>query len=247
MTTRFKLGKTPARHAIKLKLRDYATALPATPDVFGHEALLPANVGMLGNDQFGDCVWAGAAHETILWNLEAGATVTFTADDSLADYAAVTGFKPTDPSSDQGTDMQVAAAYRKATGVIDASGNRHTVAAYLAVEGLEEAASAAYLFGACGIGIQVPSSAQDQFSAGEPWDVVDGSSIDGGHYVPLVGRAANGNYLVITWGRVQEATPAFLERYQDEAIAYLSDEFLTGGKSLEGFDLPTLTADLAAL
>lgn len=247
MTTRYKLGKTPARHAVKLSLFDFIKHLPKVPAVFGHGNLLPVDVGMLGNDQYGDCVFAGAAHETMLWNDEAGHPVTFVTQDALADYTAVTGFNPVDPSTDQGTDMQVAASYRKKTGIIDALGTRHKVAAYVAVHTLNEATIAAYLFGACGIGIQVPESAQQQFADGDPWDVVRGSQIIGGHYVPLVGRAANGNYLVITWGKVQEATPRFLKRYMDEGVAYISEECLTGGKSPEGFDIDQLNADLAEL
>jgi hypothetical protein len=34
-----------------------------------------AHWGMLGNDHYGDCVWAGAAHETMLWNKEAARNV----------------------------------------------------------------------------------------------------------------------------------------------------------------------------
>jgi len=85
----------------------------------------------------------------------------------------------------------------------------------------------------------------DQFNAGKPWDVVPGSTIEGGHYVPLV--AHRENLEVVTWGRVQQMTPAFLERYNDESIVYLSPEMLTAGKSPEGFNLVQLQADLAAL
>ena len=79
----FKLGKKPARPgAVKFKLANYLEKLklPTPPKVFGHEGLIGANWGMLGNDQYGDCVWAGAAHETMLWNKEAARTVTFSND-----------------------------------------------------------------------------------------------------------------------------------------------------------------------
>jgi len=33
----------------------------------------------------------------------------------------------------------------------------------------------------------------------------------------------------------------------DEGVVYLSEEMLTGGKSLEGFNLAQLRADLAAI
>jgi hypothetical protein len=248
MTHDYKLGKTPARKgAVKLKFINFLHHLPPVPAVFGHEGLLPTDVGMLGNDQYGDCVWAGAAHETILWNTEAQHAVTFDEQSVLADYTAVTGFNPQDPTTDTGTDVQAAASYRRTTGILDSRGQRHRVAAYVALDSVGEVATAAYLFGAVGVGIRVPSSAQTQFEAGQPWDVVAGDTIEGGHYVSLVGRNARGNYVVITWGRTQEVTPAFLRTYLDEAIAYISEEALVGGKSPEGFNIAQLRQDLANL
>jgi hypothetical protein len=75
---------------------------------------------------------------------------------------------------------------------------------------------------------------------------VAGSSIDGGHYVPLVGRQADGLHIV-TWGKDWPMTEAFLKAYCDEALAYLSVEDLVNQKSPEGFDYDSLTADLADL
>ena len=67
----FKLGKKPARPgAVRLKLASYtnAAALPPLPASFGHDAIIGARGwGMLANDRYGDCVWAGAAHETMLY------------------------------------------------------------------------------------------------------------------------------------------------------------------------------------
>src|SRR3954454_20075859 len=107
-----KLGKLPARKdAVRLKLRDYldTTVLPKPPKDFGHEDLVPGAWGMLGNSAVGDCVLAGAAHETMLWNAEAGKTVTFDDKSVLSDYSVITGYNPAEPNSDHGTDMQVAA------------------------------------------------------------------------------------------------------------------------------------------
>jgi hypothetical protein len=249
-TTQYKLGKTPARPgAVKMKLSDYLAKpqLPVPPANFGHYEII-SNYGMLGNDQYGDCVWAGAGHETMMWCEEVGSTVSFTDKGVLSDYSKVTGFKPNDPSTDNGTDMQLAASYRRKTGVVDAAGKRHKVVAYLAlVKGnLDQQISAAYLFGAVGIGIKFPKSAMDQFNAGKPWDVVAGSPIDGGHYIPLVGRS-NGNLVVITWGKIQQMTPAFFKKYNDESIVYLTKEDLKANVTPEGFNISQLQSDLAAL
>lgn len=247
----FKLGKTPAREdAVKLKFGAYLTkTLPKPPATGGHRDLLTHVVlGMLGNDRAGDCVWAGAAHETMLWNEEATSIIPFTDTSVLSDYTAVTGYNPADPSTDNGTDMQVAAKYRQDTGVLDANGKRHKVGAYLAIEKGNKAQimQAIYLFGAVGIGIQFPGSAMDQFNAGEDWTVVKGAQIEGGHYIPGISYDAKFVYIV-TWGKVIRANWAFIKKYMDEGVVYLSPEMLVAGKSLEGFDLATLQAELASI
>jgi hypothetical protein len=203
---------------------------------------------MFGNDQYGDCVWAGAGHETQIWSAEGGKPATFGVGGLLDAYSAVTGFNRNDPSTDQGTDMQAAASYRRKTGILDVHGKRHKVGAYVALQpgNLNQLYAAMYLFGAVGIGIEFPAFAMDQFNARKPWDVQKSNAkIDGGHYIP--GTARHGMIDVITWGRVISMTEAFYKRYCDEAIAYLSPEILTGGVSLEGFNLAALQADLTAV
>src|SRR5213078_258313 len=111
-----KLGKLPhVPDDRDLKLADYlkTSVLPRPPKTFGHEKAFPVNGWeTLGNDQYGDCVFAGAAHETMLWNAEAKHGVTFTDQSVLSDYSAVTGFDPHNPDSDQGTVVRDALNYR---------------------------------------------------------------------------------------------------------------------------------------
>jgi hypothetical protein len=76
--------------------------------------------------------------------------------------------------------------------------------------------------------------------------VVIGSPIEGGHYVPLIGRQRD-LLVFVSWGRVQYASERFLTTYCDEAVAYLSQEDLINGKSADGFDYETLRADLNEL
>lgn len=245
-----KLGKLPARkNSVLFSLRDYlnVSTLPTPPKTVSHQNLI-SSYGMLGNDKYGDCVLAGAAHETMLWNKEAKKDVIFTVTDVLGDYSSITGFNPNDPNSDQGTDMQVAAAYRRKTGVVDSNGIRHKVLAYLAITpgNKLELKQAVYLFANVGVGFQFPKSAMSQFNAGKPWTVVSSSPIEGGHYVPAVGYDSKYIY-VVTWGKIQKMSFSFFTRYCDEAVVYLSEEFLTQGKSPEGFDVTALTSDLSKL
>lgn len=246
-----KLGKAPATHdARDLKFAAYRTSLatlPTLPHEFGHEASVP-EWGMLGNDAAGDCVFAGAAHEHMLWNAARGWAAPWTEACALMDYSAVTGYDPNDPVTDQGTNVRLVLNYRRKTGVIDANGLRHKIAAYVALEPghVRHVEEAAYLFEAVGIGIQFPDTAMDQFNAGKPWTVKRGAKIDGGHYVPIVG-IRDGHLLCVTWGRLQAMSLHFFARYCDEAFAMLSLDMLANGVSPDGFDLAALRADLAAV
>jgi len=139
----FKLGKVPARrwqapgNAFRLTTYLNPGALPPLPVLFGHQNLV-AEWGMLANDRAGNCVIAGGMHETMLFNREAGRSVAFAEDGALADYRACSILQGDDPpfdpatlANDNGLDVQVAANYRRKTGLIDAAGARHTIAAFL--------------------------------------------------------------------------------------------------------------------
>lgn len=246
-----KLGKKPAVADDRdLKLERYlkTSVLPKPPAEFGHEKAFPVNGwSMLGNDTVGDCVFASACHQHMLWNAAAGKHVSFTAKNALSDYSAVTGYDPKDPSTDQGTDMRTALKYRVKTGIIDSTGKRHRIRAFVAVDPKDWATmmTALYLFEVVEVGIQFPQSASQQFNAGKPWSVVKGSPIEGGHDIPLVAR--RGETELVTWGKRISATKGFLEAYIDEAFVPLTDEMLVKGKSLEGFDTTALLADLKAV
>ena len=246
----YRLGKLPARpDAIKHKFGSFfhAAELPTPTLVFGRPDLIK-DWGMLANDRHSCCVFSGAFHETMLWRAWAGAEIpTFTDANVISDYSAVTGYDPNDPSSDRGADMQRAASYRKKVGIVDATGQRHQVAAYVSLKAgdVDQLALAAFMFGAVGLGVEMPTSAMDQFEQGEPWDVVSGAYVEGGHYIPCIGRNRAGNFLIITWGRLQAVTPAFIKKYMDEGVVYLSLEQLRGtGLSPRGFDKVALTKAL---
>jgi hypothetical protein len=254
-----KLGKQPfVSDERDLKFSTYADTLPEPPGEFGHEQAI-TEWGMLGNGPddtvergfagAGDCVFAGGDHETILLGAEGGHHPSFTGVQAIADYAAVTGYVLGDASTDRGTDVRNALKYRRSTGLVDEAGHRHRIGAFLQLKPGDVAGlyQAAYVFGCVGIGIEFPSSAMEQFDGGQPWDVVDGSSIDGGHYIPVVARRES-RPVCITWGRLQPMTEAFYEHYCDEAWVYVSSSALgPDGKTPEGFDKEQLLADLKAL
>ena len=263
-----KLGKKPAEpRPSDLKLSKYLKAadLPTPTKVFGYGMLAPYGPdkwGMLGNgpddtvepgfEGAGDCVFAGAAHETIIWRkLRHGVDTEMSGKTTIEDYSELTGYVLDDSTTDYGTDMHDAASYRKRIGVRDANEDRHRISAYLflRVGSWNQLVAATYVFGCVGIGFEFPNSAWDQFDAGQPWDDVDDDQIDGGHYVPAVGSMDSSSQITcITWGKRQVMTKAFYEKYNDESVVYLSEEQIRpDGEGIHGLNLEQLQADLAAL
>lgn len=252
-----KLGKGPARHSMRHKFTDVfdSSKLPKPPAVFGHHAAVQ-QYHMLGNDKWGNCVWAGAAHEQYIWSLEGGAERTrITTADTLEDYAACTGFDYTD-ATDNGSDMTEAAKYRQKTGIRDAVNQRHKIDAFVSLEvgNLDQMFLAIWLLGAVGVGLQLTQSAEDQSDAngegktGVPWTVPPHRKVVGGHYVSGVGRDTDGNLLVVTWGTVQAMTPDYFSQFNDEGVAYLSLETLdTKGLSPEGYNADFLRSIIGKL
>jgi hypothetical protein len=192
---------------------------------------------MFMNDTLGDCAIAGSIEEVRLANQLRGVTVNFTDETALQNYEAITGYNPDDPSSDAGTDVHELYAYRNATGIVDADGTYHKIVVYagLTPGDWDELLIALSLFDMVGIGIQVPDYAQDQFSAGQPWHIEHGfHSIEGGHYIPVVGATDISTGDVYTWGAKQGITAPFYEKYNTVAVVALTRNCSTA--------TPTLTA-----
>jgi hypothetical protein len=234
---RYKTGKRAARHgAIRHRFKDFfdASALPKPTDVFGRTSYFPEDGwGILGNDKAGCCVWSGGDHLVMLWRALGGHGPTPFTDQTVFEDYGTTGYDPMqddangDNPTDNGTDMVTAAAYWQKTGLLDATGARHKIDGYVSLEtgNIEEVALAAYLFGGVGVGALLPGDAEDQFDANQPWTLSKFHGEDG-HYFPIVGRNHEGNLLAVTWGRLQAVTPAWLARWMDEGVAYLSLESL---------------------
>lgn len=260
-----KLGKLPARPRPK----DFVWAdfreevkLPDVPSRFGHANLFK-DWGMLANGPddtvkpgfggAGCCVWSGAAHEHRMINrVVHRRDVPFNGSTTIADYSAGTGYVLGDDSTDQGTDMHEAASYRQHKGIIDLTGKRHSIGAYIWLDpkNWEHLLEATYIFGMVGIGFEFPDSAWYQFDHGLPWDVLpDDGGLDGGHYVPVMGSPRHGRVGLVTWAKRQEMTQEFYEKYNDESLVYITVEEFSGTPQhgLHGFDVEKLNSYLEAL
>lgn len=203
-------------------------------------------IGMLGNDRYGDCVEAANGHvveqQTYFGQ---GTEVEVTTQQVLDSYSRITGFNPNDPNTDQGTMIQDGLNDLRKTGL-----NGHGIAAFaqLDVKNLNDVKLAVAEFGAVDIGFSFPASAMQQFNNRQPWTVVNGSPIEGGHCVLVVGYDANYLY-VYTWGAVQKMDYAFWAKYVSEAWAIIDADWINAatGLDVEGVDKHAFGAQFAAL
>jgi hypothetical protein len=239
------LPNDPAKPRLRLGPR--LTGTPTPPAAANWDRPVKA-WPMYANDQYGDCVWAMIGHTIQTWTANASTEVDVPVEALLKGYADVTGFRPDDPSTDQGTVMQDAFSYWRKSGVAG-----HKILAFAEVDhrSLVELESAVALFGEVLLAIDLPDSAMGQFDAGQPWDVVYGAQSEGGHAI-CSARYDTGNksapWTVITWGREQPVTTRFLSKYLREAWIAVAPEWVAAnGTTPSGLDLHGLGEDFAQL
>jgi hypothetical protein len=243
---RFPGGKLPAQPARpQLRFGNYARSLPAPADM--RDWLLDvSDWPMYLNDTIGDCTAAEVGHQIEQFSTYGqGAVVEIADDDVLSLYEATGGYVPGQPDTDQGAYVQDVLKYWRKEGV---AGHRIAAYASLDVGNLTQVRQAIELFGSVDVGFSFPSSAMAQFNAGEPWDVVPGSAVQGGHCV-MVGGYTPGLLSCVTWGAVQPLTEAFWRAYVDEAWVIITREWVNGATqhTPQGLDAATLGLDFAAL
>ena len=220
----YPLGKLPAQPArphlsLSPVLRERLAAPPASADWQSNSISWP----MYANDSVGDCTCAGVGHMVNqLTFYGSGTEVMPTEKNVLGMYSAITGYTPSDPNSDKGAYCQDVLAYWRKTGL---EGHRITAYASLDVSNLTEIKQAISLFGTVYVGLNFPDTAMEQFNAGEPWDVVNGAKVEGGHCV-IVGAYGGGKLGLVTWGAETQMTEAFWKKYVDEAWVVLDADGL---------------------
>ncbi|GAA1966957.1 hypothetical protein [Catenulispora subtropica] len=219
----------------------YATApLPKPPAEVDHAKTVTAGFPMDGNDQYGDCTMAAAAHLIQAWNAQTGIDLPVPADtDVIAQYLKLSHGK------DSGLVESHVLKSWMSEGLWE---NKIVGYAPVNVHSLEGLKQAIAYFGGVYVGVQVPKNAEIQFADGRPWALEpdwQAEPIQGGHAVPILGYDGRWMYCV-TWGAVQKMTWDWWSVYGDEAWVILSEEFQQAGK-IGGLDVAMLKADLASL
>jgi len=222
-----RFGKRKARRDDRNLM--FAALLKAPPvlpaeydfDVVHHGIPTP----MFGNDQYGDCVIAGRAHQTLRFEkAEQNKLIAISDKDVLHEYFGETG------GADSG--LVVLDSLKK----------------WRSKGWRSEVKRAVFMDIGVGLGFSLPDAALTQFYAGKPWAVVSGKAGQpnprNGHYVYVPGYTKSGP-VCVTWGRKQQMSWAFLVKYCDEAYAVI--DAIDTAKKKRGLDAGKLDAFLAGL
>ncbi len=219
-----KLGRKPrvhtlASHLARARFGTLVKALPPPPAAVTRASLL-RDAGFMLNDQLGDCTCAAKGHLIQLWTAANGSEVTVSDAAIMAAYEGACGYDPTDPSTDQGGNMDLVAAYFRDTGV---GGYKIEKFAEIDPRHRDHVKHAINRYGGCDLGVSLPLNAQTQ----AVWDLAagDGSAAEpgswGGHDCVAVGYDSVG-LDIETWGSIQRATWEWFDAYADEGFAYFS-------------------------
>lgn len=241
-----KFGKGPAQFPGSLKDLTYYAAgpLPKAPASIKPPAA-PGDIadasgpwGILGNNEYGDCGVAGLQH-----GMEADAEIVDIYETWPTNADAISYYLKYTNGVDSGVVLSQYLQY-----VRENEYYGHKIYGYAPVQfsDVSTIQTAIFLFGFAYTGVNVPQSAMDQFNAGEPWTVVSGSPIEGGHAIPLIGYDDSFLYC-ITWGKVQPISYNWWHSYADESWAVLTGSFVAHNGDGRGINLAALESDLNRL
>lgn len=201
--------------------------------------------GMLGNDRWGDCYWASAAHEFMAIRHREAAAPTFTDQGVLDAYGTYLGVYgraglEANPRVDAGTDARAGAKYRRDTGVPDAVGRNHYIGAYAFESDPRQLAPLIDVLGAVTVCIELTDENEREFGEAERegsdfyWS--GSGSIAGGHAIAGTYWTPEG-IGVVSWGREGIITYDYLEQYMQTAVVYFTRAQLgPDGRTPTGLD-----------
>jgi hypothetical protein len=237
--------RKPKRDQRNLMFAALLRAPPALPAEYDFDVVhkgIPTP--MFGNDQYGDCVMAGRAHQTLRFEkAEQNKLIAIGDKDVLREY-----FKETD-GADSGLVVLDSLKEWRTTGWLAAK-RRYKIKAFAEIDRSKrnEIKRAVFMDIGVGLGLTLPDSAMPQFYAGKPWAVVGGKAgqpnPNNGHYVYVPGYTTTGP-VCVTWGRKQQMSWAFFAKYCDEAYAII--DAVDTAKKKRALDAVKLDAFLASL
>jgi hypothetical protein len=225
---------------------------PVFPPSVDYSAKLPADLGMMLNDQLGDCTCAGVFHAIQVWTGNANPPVD-TEHDSVVEsiYHDFCGYDPANPATDQGGIEQDVLADWMNKGVPVRAGV-NSLSAFFEVDprNLDDVMAAIADCGILYVGFNVPAFIMAGGNPPSTWDVpAEGqdASNEGGHCVVACGYDSS-TVTVISWGKTYKMTWAFFRAFVDECYALVDSEWINAtGKSPMGMSLGELEAQMSAI
>lgn len=206
---------------------------------------------MFGNDKYNCAVVSAAAHQLLRFELIGiGSPMGISDAEVLQQY-----FKLSSGQNESVGALAFLRAWRNQGWM--AGGQRVFLHSFASINPAshEHIRQAVYADLGVSLGLNLPLTAQAQVQAGRPWDLQAGVGTPvlpgswGSHLVAVVGFTAAGP-VCVTWGRKQQMTWAFVDRYCDEAYALFSVDTATAGdnpKAEEAMDFLVLEALVKAV
>mgnify|MGYP001559152837 CR=1 FL=1 len=216
-----KLPKVPATHTLSKK------TIGAFPIL-----------GMMRNDQLGDCTCAAIGHMYQTWTTY-GKKPWVPTDDAIVEaYNAING------GVDRGAAMLDALKHARHNGI---GGDKIYALVAIDPRNHDQVRTAHLLFGGLYVGASLPVNAQQQ----DVWDLVPGNGSEpgswGGHAISIIDYSPKG-VTCVTWGSLKKITWSWWDRYVDESYCILEEQFVgDDNRSPHGFSFKRLAEDIKAL
>jgi len=243
-----KRGRSQASHAPELLLHNFRGRVETTAPSSHDAAPGLKNVGMLGNDQEGDCGPAGVEHGRIVKGstaatgtgnpvLPTGFTAPTTAH-TLSWYHAYNIWMGNAPDSGVDNLTMLTYLFKITEGVVPtASGDDIQLWAFCEIDvtSPNEWKQAVCDFGGLLLGCSLTDNAENEFSAGQPWTITSREQPDPqmGHDIYLTAYDTTGED-VLTWGARQRCTVAWetgeVGAGDLELWAFVTEEDVKSGK-----------------
>ena len=246
----FKLGRTPRGR--DPKVCHYSSlvadkALPAPPASVNYSHGMPANIGMMLNDQLGDCTCADIGHSIQVWSYNShGKMLTLPDAEILAFYEKICGYIPGQPATDQGGNMQVVRNYIQQHGIPIPGTTPAKVLLWVEVDkrNHDDVKRVIDECGGCSIGFNVPQYILPDDGSPPPrqWVLQPSAdnSIIGGHDVYVVGYDAH-MLTLASWGGWYQMGWSFWDKFVDEAYGTACDMWVKAtGKTPAGLTVQQL-------
>lgn len=225
--------------------------LAGAPPPVDYLSALPDDVGLMGNDQIGDCFEAAVYHGDQVRTLFAdGAMVTQPDADVIKLYELATGYTPSDPSTDNGSDAGQTLSFIEDNGIpegADGTPGKILVASFeIDPRNMSDVMEA---MDDCG-GLMVGVNATQNVMESKLWDYDPNSPVIGGHEIFCAKLLKpNANIGLISWGSPRyEMTQAFWANQVNQCTACVWQDWIEKtGKTPLGMTLDQLQSEMAAV